>query len=114
MPWPCQEMTWFMLAGVYCRRSWKSAYSLCDIVDDNSAICISVVHRSKRLVSFLSCRIPYFKFDGSGVIERDCLSEERSSNGGFSIVVKLVLPDVLSHSAPKYPFCRSGQFMNLP
>lgn len=78
-----------------------SAYSLCDVVDNNSAICISVVHRSKRLVSFLSCCIPYFKFDGGGVIERDCLSEKSSSYGGLPIVIKLVLPDILSHTAKK-------------
>lgn len=43
-----------------------SPYRLGNIVDDDSAVRISVVHRSKRLVPLLSSCIPYLKLD-SGV-----------------------------------------------
>ena len=42
------------------------SYRLGDIVYDDSAVRISVVHRSKRLVPLLSSSVPYLKLD-SGV-----------------------------------------------
>ena len=45
------------------------AYSLRNIIDDNSAVGISVVHWRKGLVSFLSSCIPYLKLDGCSIIE---------------------------------------------
>jgi hypothetical protein len=55
-------------------------YRLCDVVDDDCAICVAIVHWCKGFISFLSCCIPYLEFDCCGVVESDCLSEECSAN----------------------------------
>ena len=52
-----------MLVEVY---STGISYRLSNVVHDDSAVCISVVHRSKRLIPLLSGSIPYLKLD-SGV-----------------------------------------------
>ena len=69
----------------------RVTYSLCDIVNDDCAICVPVIHRCKRLVSFLTCRIPYLEFDSRGVVEGDGLCEEGSSDGRFSVIIELIL-----------------------
>ena len=66
-------------------------YSLCDIIDDNCAVCVSIIHWCKRLVSLLACSIPYFELDSRGVVKGDGLCEEGSSDSRFSIVIELVL-----------------------
>ena len=66
-------------------------YSLCDIVDDNCAVCVSVIHWCKRLVPLLACSIPYFELDSRSIVKGDGLCEEGSSDSRFSVVVELVL-----------------------
>ena len=66
-------------------------YSLCDIVDDNCAVCVSVIHWCKRFVSLLAGSIPYLELDSRGIVKGDGLCEEGSSDGRFSVVVELVL-----------------------
>ncbi len=95
MPWPYLEMPSSMLAKVQSRSSWRVTHCLCNVVNDYGTVGIPIVHRSKGLISLLSRRIPYFKFDCRGIIERDGLSEERSSDGGLSIVIKLILHGLL-------------------
>jgi len=52
-------------------------YLTCDIVDNDSSLCSSVIHRCKAVVSLLSGCVPDLKLDRV-VIDTDCLSEERS------------------------------------
>lgn len=66
-------------------------YSLCDIINDDCAVCVPVVHRCKRLVPLLACRIPYLELDSRGIVEGDGLCEEGSSDSRFSVVVELIL-----------------------
>jgi hypothetical protein len=62
-----------------------------DIVYDDGAVGVAVVHGSQRLVSLLARGVPYLELDGCGIIEGDCLGEEGGANGGFSIIIELVL-----------------------
>lgn len=66
-------------------------YSLCDIVDDDGAVRIPVVHRCQGLVPLLSGRIPDLEFDGRVLIEGYGLCEEGCADGRFSVRVELVL-----------------------
>ena len=66
-------------------------YSLCDIVNNNCTVCVPIVHRCKRLISFLACRIPYFKLDSGSIVQGDGLSEEGSPDSRFSVVIELIL-----------------------
>jgi hypothetical protein len=67
--------------------------SLGDIVDDNGAVGISVVHGSQRFISLLTGGVPYLELDGCALIQRYRLSQESSADCGFSIVVELVLDE---------------------
>lgn len=62
-----------------------------DVVDDDGAVCIAVVHGRQRLVPLLSGRIPNLKLDCGCVVEGYRLCEEGGADGGFSVVVELVL-----------------------
>lgn len=68
-----------------------STYGLRDVVYNDSTVGISVVHGSKRFVSLLASGIPDLELDRRVLIERDGLSEESRSNGGFSERVELIL-----------------------
>ena len=57
------------------------SYGLCDVVDDDGAVGVSVVHGSEGFVAFLAGCIPYFKLDGGGVVEGDGLGEESGADG---------------------------------
>lgn len=59
----------------------KETYSLCDVVNDNGAVGIAVVHGCKRLVAFLACSVPNLELDSCGFIESNCLCEEGSADG---------------------------------
>jgi hypothetical protein len=41
----------------------------------------------------LTCGIPDLELDGSCVIEGDCLGEESGADGGFPVVIELVLDE---------------------
>lgn len=68
-----------------------TTYSLCDVVDDYSAVRISVVHGRERFVPLLPGRVPDLKLDCRILIEGDGLCEEGGTNGRFSVGVELVL-----------------------
>lgn len=72
-------------------RCHCDAYSLCDIVYNNSAVCVPVVHGRQRLVALLTSSIPYLKLDCCVLVEGDGLGKEGSADGRFSVVVELVL-----------------------
>jgi hypothetical protein len=67
--------------------------SLSDIVDDDGAVGVSVVHGSQRFISLLTGGVPYLELDGRVLIQRYCLSQESCTDCGFSIVVELVLDE---------------------
>jgi hypothetical protein len=73
-------------------KAWQFPYSLGDVVDDYSAVGVSVVHWCKRFVSLLTSSIPNFKLDGCVLVEGNGLCKESGANGGFPVVVELVLP----------------------
>jgi hypothetical protein len=88
----------FALSSDACLRQQPAAsylrnatHSLCDVVYDDSAVCVPIVHGRERLVSLLACCVPYLEFDGCALVEGDGLGEEGGADGGFSVVVKLVL-----------------------
>ena len=64
-----------------------------DVVNYDGAVGVAVVHGSQGLVALLTCGIPDLKLDGGRVIEGDCLGEESGADGGFPIVVELVLDE---------------------
>ena len=66
-------------------------YSLCDVVDYYGTVCVSVVHGRERLVALLAGRVPDLKLYGCVLVEGNGLGEEGSADGGFSVVVELVL-----------------------
>ena len=87
---PYQEMPVLVSDGLAINAAgW--AYGLCDVVDDDSAVCVPVVHGRQRLVALLACGIPYLELDCCVLVEGNSLCEEGSADGGFSVVVELVL-----------------------
>lgn len=66
-------------------------YSLCDIVDNDGTIGISIVHRRQRFVSLLSCSIPNFELHGCSIIKGDSLCEKGSPYGRLSVIIELIL-----------------------
>jgi hypothetical protein len=54
---------------------------LCDVVDDDSAVCVPVVHGGQRLVALLAGGIPYLKLDCCVLVEGDGLGEEGGADG---------------------------------
>lgn len=66
-------------------------YRLCDIVDYYRAVCVSVVHGRQRLVALLPCCVPNLKLDRCLLIEGNRLCQECGADGGFSVVVELIL-----------------------
>lgn len=64
-----------------------------NIVYNDGAVCVSVVHGSKRLVAFLTSGIPDLKLDGGALIKRNSLCQEGSANGRFAIGIELILKD---------------------
>lgn len=68
-------------------------YGLCDVVDDDGAIGVAVVHGRERLVALLAGRVPDLELDRRVLIEGDGLRQEGGADGGFSVVVELVLDE---------------------
>ena len=54
---------------------------LCDVVDDDRTVGISIVHGCEGFIAFLAGGIPYFEFDCGGIVERDGLGEESGADG---------------------------------
>lgn len=57
------------------------AYSLGDVINDNGAVCISIIHGRKRLVALLSSCVPNLKFYRRILIECDGLCKESGTDG---------------------------------
>ena len=70
-------------------------YSLCDVVDNDGAVGVPVVHGRERLVALLAGRVPDLELDGCVLIEGDGLGEEGGADGGFPVVVELVLGELV-------------------
>ncbi|RMZ72162.1 hypothetical protein GMOD_00007160 [Pyrenophora seminiperda CCB06] len=69
----------------------ESTYGLSDVIYDYGAVCVSVVHGRKRLVALLARGIPNLELDSCVLVEGDGLGEEGGADGGFPVVVELVL-----------------------
>lgn len=77
---------------------WQGAYSLCDIVDDDGAVGVPVVHRCQRLVAFLASSVPDLKLYRCALIEGYRLCKEGCADGGLPVVIELILETVSMHS----------------
>ena len=60
---------------------WFWTYGLGDVVYNNGAVCVAVVHWRKRFISLLASCIPYFELDGGVFVKRERLCEESGANG---------------------------------
>ena len=81
-----------MLAGCFPPAA-SDTYGLCDVVYDDGAVGVSVIHGCKGLVALLAGGVPDLELDCGGFIEGDGLGEEGSADGRLSVVVELVLPN---------------------
>jgi hypothetical protein len=79
--------------------AYPSSYGLCDVVYDDCAICVPVIHGSQRFVSFLPRCVPNLKLYGCLFVECNSLSQECGSNCGFSVVIELILCDSYQRTA---------------
>lgn len=70
--------------------SWF-AYGLRDIIDNDGAVGITIIHGGQRFVSLLTGGIPYFELDCRVFIEGYRLGEESGSDCRFTVVIELVL-----------------------
>lgn len=92
MPWPCLMSSVRLLAPVHSfSPSTISTHRLCYIIDHHCAVCVSVVHGRQRFVSLLARGIPDLELYCGLLIEGNRLREEGGADGGFSVVVELVL-----------------------
>ena len=82
---------WGVLVWWRCLVRDRETYGLCDVVYDYGAVCVSVVHGRERLVALLAGGIPDLELDRGVFIEGDGLGEEGGADGGFPVVVELVL-----------------------
>ncbi len=74
-------MSSVLVSNFHSNHVARETYSLCDVVNDNCAVGIAVVHGCERLVTFLACSVPNLELDGCGFVERDCLGEEGGADG---------------------------------
>lgn len=66
-------------------------YGLSDIIDNDGTVRIAIIHRSQRLISLLTSRIPNLELHSCAFVQRDGLCKEGSADRRFSVVVELVL-----------------------
>lgn len=94
MTWPYQEKPIAGMSVPHTQDPSKgTTYSLCDIVDDNGAVRVAVVHGCQGLVTLLAGRIPDLELHRGVLIQRDGLCEEGSANGGFSVGIELIFDE---------------------
>lgn len=72
-------------------RPAKKTYGLCNIVDNDGAVCVAVIHGGQGFVTLLSGSIPNLELDCGVLIEGDGLCQECGADGGLPERVKLVL-----------------------
>ena len=75
---------------------------MCNVVDNNGAVGVAIVHGRERLVALLAGRVPDLKLDCGVLVERDGLGEERGADGGFSERVEWVLGRRSASSPPQH------------
>lgn len=75
---------------------------MCNVVDNNGAVGVAIVHGRERLVALLAGRVPDLKLDCGVLVERDGLGEESGADGGFSERVELVLGRRSASSPPQH------------
>ena len=80
MTWPYLGMTSNQISLSYLLLR-DVTHSLSNVIDDNSAVGVPVVHRRQGLVSFLPGGIPYFEFHRRILVKRDGLCKESSADG---------------------------------
>lgn len=80
-----------LLVHAELAQQQAATYRLGNVVDDDGAVGVSIIHRSKRLVSLLSSRIPNLKLDSGVLIERNGLGEEGGADSRLAIRIELVL-----------------------
>jgi hypothetical protein len=68
-------------------------HGLRNVVDDDGAVGVPVVHGRQRLVPLLARCVPDLKLDCRVLVERDGLCEEGGADGGFPVRVELVLDE---------------------
>jgi hypothetical protein len=86
-----------------------TTYRLRDIVDNNRAVRIAVVHGREGLVSFLAGGIPNLKFHSRSLIKGDRLGQESSTDGRFAERVELILLCFVSREPDRFE-----SFMMVP
>lgn len=62
-----------------------------DVVDDDGAVGVAVVHGRERLVPLLACRVPDLELDGRVLVEGERLREEGGADGRLAVFIELVL-----------------------
>jgi hypothetical protein len=71
------------------------SYSLRNVINDNGAVCVPVVHGCERLVALLSCCVPDLEFDCRLLVEGEGLCEESGADCGLSVVIELILVSIV-------------------
>ena len=89
----------------------RETYGLRDVVDDDGAVGIAVIHGRERLVALLACCVPNLELDCRVLVERDGLCEEGSADGRFSVRVELVLGPLAGAGLAG---CRVGAHLDEP
>ena len=59
----------------------SDAHGLCDVVNDDCAVCVPVVHGRQGLVALLAGGVPDLKLDCCVLVEGDGLGEEGGADG---------------------------------
>lgn len=83
------------------RAVWgkRTTHRLGDVVDNDGAVRITVVHGCQGLVALLAGCVPDFKLDCGVLVEGDGLCEEGGTDGGFSVRVELVFDEAQNDGA---------------
>lgn len=63
------------LVGVLVEKE-SDTYSLGDIIDNNGAVGVAIVHGGQRFISLLASGVPDFEFDRGVLVERYGLRQE--------------------------------------
>lgn len=77
----------------------RATHRLGDVVNDDGAVRITVVHGCQGLVALLAGCIPDFKLHRGVLVEGDGLCEEGGTDGGFPVRVELVFDEAQNDGA---------------